>query len=65
MVTGSTRKRVSRKNLGKVIIPIPELTSQEKFAAFVHQSDKSKIQLEQALAELIATFKKIISENLC
>jgi len=63
-VTGSTRKRVSRKNLGKVIIPIPELASQEQFAAFVHQSDKSKLELEQALAELNATYKKILSENL-
>jgi len=63
-VTGSTRKRVSRKNLGKVIIPIPELVSQEQFAAFVHQSDKSKLEMERALAELNATYKKIVSENL-
>lgn len=64
LVTGSTRKRVSRKNLGKVIVPIPELASQEQFAVFVHQSKKSKLELEQAFAELNATYKKIISENL-
>lgn len=63
LVTGSTRQRVSRKNLGKVIIPIPELDSQEQFAVFVRQSRKSKLELEQALAELNATYKKIISEN--
>ena len=37
---------------------------QEQFAAFVRQSDKSKFELEQALAELTATYKRIISENL-
>jgi len=63
-VTGSTRKRVSRKNLGQVIIPTPELDSQDQFAGFVRQSYKSKLELEQALAELTATYKKIISENL-
>ena len=41
-VTGSTRKRISRRNLGQVIIPVPSLDLQEQFAAFVRQSDKSK-----------------------
>ena len=37
---------------------------QEQFAAFVRQSDKSKFELEQALSELTATYKRIIAENL-
>ena len=37
---------------------------QEQFAAFVQQSDKSKFEIEQALAELTATYKRIIAENL-
>ena len=41
-VTGSTRKRISRKNLGQVILPVPTLDLQEQFAAFIRQSDKSK-----------------------
>ena len=41
-VTGSTRKRISRKNLGQVILPVPTLDLQEQFADFVRQSDKSK-----------------------
>lgn len=41
-VTGSTRKRISRKNLGQVILPVPSLELQQQFAAFVRQSDKSK-----------------------
>lgn len=42
-VTGSTRKRISRKNLGQVVIPTPDIDQQEQFAAFVRQSDKSKL----------------------
>ena len=63
-VTGSTRKRISRKNLGQVIIPTPDIDLQKQFAAFVRQSDKSKFELEQALSELTATYKRIIAENL-
>lgn len=62
-VTGSTRKRISRKNLGQVVIPTPDIDQQERFAAFVRQSDKSKFELEQALSELTATYKRIITEN--
>ncbi|MDD3162202.1 MAG: restriction endonuclease subunit S [Bacteroidales bacterium] len=45
-------------------IPLPPMEIQEQFAAFARQSDKSKSELEQALVELTATYKKIISENL-
>ena len=62
--TGSTRKRISRKNLGKLTIPVPTIESQERFASMVRQSDKSKFELEQALCELTATYKSIIAENL-
>ena len=62
--TGSTRKRISRKNLGKLTIPVPAIEAQERFAAMVRQSDKSKFEMEQALSELTATYKRIITENL-
>ncbi len=45
-VTGSTRKRISRKNLGQVVIPTPDIDQQEQFAAFVRQSDKSKFAIQ-------------------
>ena len=47
-----------------LIMPMPPKDQQEQFAAFVRQSDKSKFELEQALSELTATYKSIISENL-
>lgn len=45
-------------------VPMPPMEQQQKFAAFVHQTDKSKSELEQALSELTATYKRILSENL-
>lgn len=50
--------------LDNTMIPIPPIEDQEVFAAFVEQSDKSKFELEQALSELTATYKRIIAENL-
>lgn len=50
--------------LVNTMIPIPPIEDQEVFAAFVEQSDKSKFELEQALSELTATYKRIITENL-
>ena len=63
-ITGSTRKRISRKNLGQILVPVPPIELQEQFAAFVRQSDKAKSELERTLAELTATYKRIIAENL-
>lgn len=60
----STLPSTTKADLLKLSINIPPLELQEQFAAFVRQSDKSKFELEQALEELIATSKKIISENL-
>lgn len=45
------------------IMGVP-LDAQKQFAAFVRQSDKSKFELEKALAELSATYKRIVSEQL-
>ena len=45
--TGSTRKRVSRANLGSIVIPVPELSQQHRFVTFSQQSDKSKLTLKQ------------------
>ena len=45
LVTGSTRKRISRRNLGQIVIPMPDVEQQGQFAAFVRQSDKSKYVL--------------------
>jgi type I restriction enzyme S subunit len=61
---GIAQINLTLKNISDLMIPIPPYKQQEQFATFVRQSDKSKFELEQALAELTATYKRIISENL-
>lgn len=64
-VNGSTNQiELSKEKLSDVLLIVPPIELQEQFAAFVHQSDKSKFELEQALSELTATYKRIIAENL-
>ena len=62
--TGAAQPGLSVGNLEKIRIQVPELVAQEHFSDFAHQSDKSKFELEKALSELTATYKRIIAENL-
>lgn len=55
---------INAQEYGDLHILLPNMREQEKFTAFAHQSDKSKFEMEQALSELIATYKRIIKENL-
>ena len=50
--------------VGNVEVVVPSIEQQKEFIAMAEQSDKSKFELEQALAELTATYKSIIAENL-
>ena len=42
VTTGTTRRRVSRANLGKVLVPCPSIEAQRQFVAIFQQADKSK-----------------------
>jgi len=55
---------INAQEYGDLQILLPKMETQKQFATFVRQSDKSKFELEQALAELTATYKRIITENL-
>ena len=55
---------INAQEYGDLQILLPKIEAQKSFAAFVRQSDKSKFELERALAELTATYKRIIAENL-
>lgn len=61
---GQIMKGINVTKLKNITIYIPPMELQEQFAAFVRQSDKSKFELEKALSELTATYKRIIAENL-
>ena len=41
-ITGTTRQRISRGNLAKIVVPLPEMQQQKEFVLLVHQADKSK-----------------------
>lgn len=62
--TGSTIKHLNQAKLLKYEIPAAQPDKQEEFASIYAQSDKSKFEMEQALSELTATYKHIITENL-
>ena len=64
-VTGSTRKRISRKNLGQVIIPIPDIGLQEQFVTFVRHTDKSKYFVGESLKIIISTLHIIARTPKC
>lgn len=61
---GSTVLAINKNELHGLLMPNASLQSQMSFVAFAQQSDKSKFELEQALSELTATYKRIISDNL-
>lgn len=58
------RGGLNLKLIQGIRILVPSKADQEEFITFARQSDKSKFELEQALAELNATYKRIIAENL-
>lgn len=61
---GSTVLSINKNELHELLMPNASLPEQISFVTFAQQSDKSKFELEQALSELTATYKRIIKENL-
>ena len=60
VVTGTTRLRISRNNLGKILVPVPDMASQSKFSEIVHQAEKSKSELRQAIEKLDRVMKSLM-----
>ena len=61
--TGSTRKRVSRANLGSVMVPVPNMSRQEYFVTLAQQSDKSKFELQESIARIDNLIKSLIQQD--
>lgn len=61
---GSTVKHTSPAKILEAKFIFPPIEKQKEFSEIKEQSDKSKFELEQALSELNATYKRIIAENL-
>ena len=62
--SGANYPAVTDKVVHAYEIPIPPLEEQTAYEQLVNQSDKSKFELEQSIAELDATYKKIIADYL-
>ncbi len=50
--TGTTRQRISRKNLGKVAIPLPPLDEQRRIATILDAADALRAKRREALVQL-------------
>lgn len=64
LAQGSNINNLRNEHINDLMIPVPSDDEQREFIAFLEQSDKSKFEMEQALSELTATYKRIITENL-
>lgn len=64
LVLGVAQKTLNLSAIKQIKIPIPCHRLQDEYVQLIQQSDKSKFELEQALSELTATYKRIITENL-
>jgi type I restriction enzyme S subunit len=61
-ITGTTRQRISRGNLGKIEITLPSLPEQRRIAAILDQADALRAKRREALAQLDSLAQSIFNE---
>ena len=59
---GANIQNLNQQILGTLIIPVPPIELQNQFAAFVEQTDKSKVVIQKSLDEL-ETLKKALMQK--
>ena len=59
----SNMPKVNRKQVEGFKAPLPPLALQEQFASFYIQSDKSKFELKQAIANITALMKSLMQQD--
>ena len=62
MKVGGDKANLSLKNISDLLIPVADLELQNQFAAFVEQTDKSKLAVKQVL-EKAETLKKALMQE--
>jgi len=55
---------INKKQLGELPVMFPDIDQQNEYIAFADQSDKSKFELNEAIKDLDAMYKRIVKENL-
>ena len=61
-VAGAKMPRVSMSDFREFDVPVPPMELQKQFDAFVEQTDKSKLVIQESLAELV-TLKKALMQK--
>jgi len=61
---GIRQANVSNSDILNMVLPIPPIPLQNRFAEFVRAADKSKFELQRTLDELEATYKALLREKL-
>ena len=59
---GATRQAITKQQLETLEVILPPIESQEQFATFVEQTDKSKFEIQKSLAKL-ETLKKALMQK--
>ena len=63
-VSGTTRLKLTQGKMKEIPVVLPPMNEQRTFADIVEQSDKSKFELNEAIKDLDAMYKRIIKDNL-
>lgn len=61
-LTGTTRKRISRSNLGKIKLPKADQRKQQQFADFVARVDKLGFDVQQQIEKLETLKRSLMQE---
>ena len=61
VLSGTTRLRVSRANLGKIQVPLPSVDKQQQFVTIAEQADKSGFELRKSIDAIDAVIKSLIN----
>ena len=61
-VKGIAQKTLNLSEIRKIKLPLPPMESQRQFAAFVEQTDKSKLEIQQSLDKLETLKKSLMQE---
>ena len=59
---GVRQANISNKDILSLVVPIPPVDLQDQFAAFVEQTDKSKLAIQQSLDKLELLKKSLMQE---
>ena len=59
---GSSVPQINNKDIAPLLICIPPMALQEQFAAFVEQTDKSKVVVQKALDEAQTLFDSLMQK---